>query len=175
MANNLYQIVVDLTKSLGAASFVIFIVLAIVYRSLRLGLISIIPNLFPLVATGALLVAMGEPLFISSVCAFTVCLGIAVDDTIHFLSRYRQELAAADSVDDAVRATYITVGTPMLMTTIILVVAFSTVLLSDLPAHRIFGAMACATIGSAIIGDLLGLPALLAYFEAGEHKPKATE
>jgi len=164
-ARELYQIVLDLITSLGAASGIILVVLAVVYRSVRIGLISVIPNMFPLVATGTLLVLMGEPLFISSVCAFTVCLGIAVDDTIHFLSRYRQEVQLDDDVDNAVRRTFLHVGTPMLMTTVILVTGFGTVLFSDLPAHRIFGAMACATISTAIIGDLIALPALLATLE----------
>jgi hypothetical protein len=164
-SRHLYQIVEDLTWSLGTATIIILVVLAVVYRSPRIGLISVVPNMFPLVATGALLVVAGEPLFISSVCAFTVCLGIAVDDTIHFLSRYQQELARSATVDDAIRGTYLSVGTPMVMTTLILVAGFATVLLSDLPAHRIFGAMACATIASAILGDLFALPALLATFE----------
>jgi hypothetical protein len=76
---NLYQIVVDLAASLGSAAVIIFIVLAIVYRSIRIGLISIIPNMFPLALTGAFLVVTGQALELVSVCAFTVCLGIAVD------------------------------------------------------------------------------------------------
>ena len=168
-ARNLYQVVIDLTTSLGTASVIILVVLAVVYRSLKMGLISVIPNMFPLVATASLLVLMGEPLFMSSVCAFTVCLGIAVDDTIHFLSRYRQELAEDGDPEAAVRRTVLHVGTAMLMTTIILVSGFAAMLLSDLPAHRIFASMACATIGSAIVGDLIALPALLTCFAEREN------
>ncbi len=164
-ARDLYQIVVDLTTSLGTASVIILVVLACVYRSLTIGLISVVPNMFPLVATGTLLVVMDQPLFMSSVCAFTVCLGIAVDDTIHFLSRFQQEYSAGGPVEDAIRRTVRSVGSAMVMTTIILVAGFISMLLSDLPAHRIFAAMACVTITSAILGDLIALPALLAYFE----------
>ena len=81
---NLFQIVVDLAASLGTAAVIIFIVLTLVYRSLKIGLISIIPNLFPLALAGSYLAITGQSLEIVSVCAFTVCLGIAVDDTIHF-------------------------------------------------------------------------------------------
>jgi predicted RND superfamily exporter protein len=164
MSQQLFQIVKDLAWSLGSATFIILFVLAVAYRSVRIGLISVVPNVFPLVATGALLVVLGEPLFIASVCAFTVCLGIAVDDTIHFLSRYEQMLAESADVNDAIRKTYLSVGTPMVMTTVILVSGFATVLMSDLPAHRTFGAMASATIGTAIVGDLVALPAMLATF-----------
>lgn len=172
-ARNLYQIVVDLATSLGVASVIILVVLAIAYRSITIGLISVIPNMFPLVATGALLVAMGQPLFMSSVCAFTVCLGIAVDDTIHFLSRFQQEVARTGDVDDAIRNTFHSVGTAMVMTTIILVAGFFAMLLSDLPAHRIFAAMACVTIGSAILGDLVALPALLSRYARDVWKEQA--
>lgn len=171
-ARNLYQIVIDLATSLGVASVIILVVLAIFYRSLRIGLISVVPNMFPLVATATLLVVMGKPLYMSSVCAFTVCLGIAVDDTIHFLSRFRQEVAIDGDTENAIRRTVQYVGTAMVMTTIILVSGFSAMLLSDLPAHRIFAAMACATIGSAIIGDLFALPALLSTFAKNERKEK---
>jgi predicted RND superfamily exporter protein len=164
-SRELYRIVLDLVKSLGSAAVIILVVLAISYRSLRIGLIAVVPNALPLAVTGAVLVAMGEPLFIASVCAFTVCLGIAVDDTIHFLSRYQQEQRLGGDVDDAIRRTFFSVGSPMIMTTIILVSGFASVLLSDLPAHRTFGAMACATIGTAVIGDLVMLPALLATFD----------
>lgn len=171
-ARNLYQIVIDLATSLGVASIIILVVLAIFYRSLRIGLISVVPNMFPLVATATLLVVMGEPLYMSSVCAFTVCLGIAVDDTIHFLSRFRQEVAIDGDTENAIRRTFQHVGTAMVMTTVILVSGFMAMLLSDLPAHRIFAAMACATIGSAIVGDLIALPALLSCFanEEGTRK-----
>ncbi|TWT77882.1 multidrug efflux system subunit MdtC [Posidoniimonas polymericola] len=169
-ARNLYQIVVDLATSLGVASIIILVVLAIVYRSLTIGLISVIPNMFPLVATGALLVVMGQPLFMSSVCAFTVCLGIAVDDTIHFLSRFQQEVGRGVDIDQAIRSTFQHVGSAMLMTTIILVAGFVAMLLSDLPAHRIFAAMACTTIAAAIVGDLIALPALLSRYARGVWK-----
>lgn len=158
---NLYQIVVDLAYSLGTASLIIFGVLAIVYRSLRLGLISVIPNLFPLASTGALLWAVGQHLEIVSVCAFTICLGIAVDDTIHFLTRFREEQKLTSDRYTAIRRAFIGVGTAMIMTTVVLVIGFGTALLSDSRDHRIFATMGVLTIGSALFGDLLFLPALL--------------
>ncbi len=158
---NLYQIVVDLAFSLGTASVIIFGVLAVVYRSLRLGLISIVPNIFPLAATGFLLWSTGQSLEIVSVCAFTVCLGIAVDDTIHFLTRYQEVEATTESRREAIRSAFISVGTALIMTTVVLVIGFSTALLSDARDHRIFAMMGILTIGSALFGDLIFLPALL--------------
>ncbi len=83
----------DLASSLGGEAFIILVLLGLAYRSVRLGLIAFVPNIFPLAVTGAALVLFKQPLELVSVCAFTVCLGIAVDDTIHFLTRYKEELS----------------------------------------------------------------------------------
>ncbi|MFG0334537.1 MAG: RND family transporter, partial [Maioricimonas sp. JB049] len=172
-SRNLYQIVVDLTRSLGTASIIIFFVLFVVYRSLRIGLVSLIPNLFPLVVTAMVLVVNGQSLDMSSVCAFVVCLGIAVDDTIHFLTRYRAEVAIDGDVRAAIRRTFLGVGTALVMTTLILVCGFATVIFSDLRAHRTFAVMACSTIAAALVGDMLALPALLATFARPPETPDA--
>ncbi|QDU63355.1 Multidrug resistance protein MdtC [Planctomycetes bacterium Pan216] len=171
----LYLIVVDLTASLGTATLIILAVMAVVYRSLRIGLITIIPNIFPLAATGALLVLLGQPLTMASVCAFTVCLGIAVDDTIHFMTRFQRELREGHHWEEAIRRTFLTVGTALVMTTIILVAGFSIVLMSDMPGHQTFGSMASATISSALLGDLLFLPAMLATFLGRGHSKKEND
>tara|TARA_R110002095_G_scaffold212708_2_gene202379 strand:+ start:19407 stop:21716 length:2310 start_codon:yes stop_codon:yes gene_type:complete len=172
---NLYQIVVDLATSLGSAAIIILIVLAIAFRSLRLGLISIIPNMFPLAVTGAFLVFTGQALEIVSVCAFTVCLGIAVDDTIHFLTRFREEQLLVDNDEEAIRRAFTGVGTALIMTTVILVAGFSTVVFSDMRDQRIFAIMSGLTIASALFGDLVFLPALLAQYAKRSQVPAMEE
>ena len=161
---NLFQIVVDLATSLGVASLIIFAVLAIVYRSLRIGLISIIPNMFPLSVAGVYLVVTGQSLEVVTVCAFTVCLGIAVDDTIHFLTMYQEEKARTNDDLTAIQNAFTGVGTALIMTTIILVAGFMTVLISDSRDHFIFASMAIITLSAALFADLVFLPALLAHF-----------
>ncbi|WP_417384040.1 efflux RND transporter permease subunit [Gimesia sp.] len=172
---NLYQIVVDLASSLGSAAIIILVVLAFAFHSLRLGLISIIPNMFPLAVTGAFLVFTGQALEIVSVCAFTVCLGIAVDDTIHFLTRFREEQLLVDSDDEAIRRAFTGVGTALIMTTVILVAGFSTVIFSDMRDQRIFAIMSGLTISSALFGDLVFLPALLARYAKRSQVPAMEE
>lgn len=162
-SRDLFQIVVDLSTSLITAAVIILIVLTAVYRSWRIGLISVIPNMFPLAVTASVLYFTGQPINIASVCAFVVCLGIAVDDTIHFLSRFLWELKRDGDVDAAIQRAFEGVATALIMTTVILVAGFGTVLMSDLPGHRIFAAMACSTIAAALLGDLIFLPALLSW------------
>ncbi|MFM8397315.1 MAG: efflux RND transporter permease subunit, partial [Pirellula sp.] len=137
---NLYTIVTDLTASLGSAALIIFVVLAIAYRSLRLGLIAIIPNVLPLLASAAYMVITKQPLEVVSVCCFTICLGIAVDDTIHFMSRYLEEFKHGGSHASVIQRSFREVGTGMMMTTIVLVAGFSSVVTSDTRDHRVFGA-----------------------------------
>lgn len=161
---NLFQIVIDLATSLGVASLIIFAVLAMVYRSLRIGLISIIPNMFPLAVAGAFLTVTGQSLEVVTVCAFTVCLGIAVDDTIHFLTRYQEEKSRTDDDLIAIQSAFTGVGTALIMTTIVLVAGFSTVLLSDSRDHFTFASMAIITLSAALFADMVFLPALLAQY-----------
>lgn len=158
---NIFQIVEDLFKSLGAASLIIFLVLTAVYRSIKIGLISLVPNLFPLAVSGSFLALAGFNLEIVMVCSFTVCLGIAVDDTIHFLTRYQQERSKTPEQETAIRNAFTGVGTALIMTTVVLVAGFSGVMFSDSRDHQIFAIMGVLTIGTALFCDLVFLPALL--------------
>jgi uncharacterized protein len=173
---NLYQIVIDLASSLGSAAVIIFVVLGVVYRSVRIGLISVVPNIFPLAVTGAWLAISGQSLEVVSVCAFTVCLGIAVDDSIHFLTRFEEERSRFTHRDEAIRKAFTGVGTSMIMTTVVLVVGFSTVMLSDMRDQRIFASMGLLTMTSALFADLVILPAMLSHFLKDDERiePKTT-
>lgn len=168
---NLYQIVIDLATSLGVASLIIFAVLAIAYRSIRVGLISIVPNMFPLATAGVYLVVTGQSLEVVTVCAFTVCLGIAVDDTIHFLTRYQEEKSKTDDQEAAIYNAFSGVGTALIITTTILVAGFFTVLLSESRDHFTFASMAIITFSAALFADLVFLPAMLKQFDA-KTKPR---
>lgn len=161
---HVYRIVTDLAASLGTASIVIWLILTMVYRSIRIGLISIVPNLFPLVATGAILYFVGQYLEIVTVCVFTICIGIAVDDTIHFLTRYREELEGKGSHTDAIQRAFTGVGSALLMTTIVLVTGMMTAVFGDARDARLFGIMGAITLTSALFADIFFLPALLSRF-----------
>lgn len=155
------RIVDDLKWSLVGAGVIIFSMLAVFVRSWKLGLIAIVPNVFPIAFSAGVLLLMGRQLDVSAACALTVCLGIAVDDSIHFLTRYQRELSSGQSAISAVRSTLQKVGSSLVATTVIMTIGFSTVLISEMPSQRIFGAMSVATITTALIADLLLLPAIL--------------
>ncbi|MBS0203216.1 MAG: MMPL family transporter [Planctomycetes bacterium] len=161
---DLYRIVVDLGSSLGSETFIIITILGFVFRSARLGLIAMIPSIFPLVICATWMYLTNQPLEIVSVCSFTVCLGIAVDDTVHFLTRFQEELPRSASRKEAIRNTFEAVGTSMLMTTMVLVAGFVTVSFSDMRDQQLFARMGVLTMLTAILGDLIILPALLAVY-----------
>ncbi|TWU16210.1 efflux RND transporter permease subunit [Allorhodopirellula heiligendammensis] len=171
---NVYRIVTDLATSLGTASIVIWLVLTVVYRSIRIGLISIVPNLFPLAATGTLLVLSGQHLELVTVCVFTICIGIAVDDTIHFLTRYQEEQQLGGDHEDVIRRAFTGVGSALLMTTIVLVAGMLTAVVADARDARLFGIMGCLTLTTALFADVVLLPALLSRFSRPRSSRKSS-
>ncbi len=179
-ARNMRSFIGDLGLSLAVASVLIFVVLTFAFRSLRLGLISIVPNALPLLVTAAGLVLWGYPLQITSALTFSLCLGLAVDDTIHVMMRYRQLIAPGNDPksvssdqtvpgqesDDgwAIRETINQVGPALAITTAILVSGFGAMLISPMPGIQMFSLLGCIILVTAFVGDLLILPAILFVF-----------
>ena len=161
-ARNVHQIVDDLSKSLALASLVILVVMTIALRSLRLGLISVVPNAFPLLFAAAVLARSGEPLRLASAMTFSICLGIAVDDTIHFLTRFKQVRSTRADINRSLDSTVETVGVAMLVTSLTLIGGFAAMAISQLPSIQTFAQLASIAIVAALVADLLFLPALLA-------------
>ncbi len=152
----------DLSKSLLLAAAIILIVMTIAFRSIVLGVISIVPNLFPLLVAASALVLTGHHLTITAVITFVVCLGIAVDDTIHVIVRYRYEHHSRDDSVEALERVLKNTGAALVVTTLVLVGGLSPLLLSEMSVMRVFGSLACLALASALLGDLIFLPALLA-------------
>ncbi len=160
----LHRMVMDLVKSLALAAVLIFIVMGFAHRSIRIGLISVLPNMIPLMLTAALLSIGGWGLEMVTVCAFTICLGIAVDDTVHFLWRFHSDYQRTRDRAASINSAFVHTGRVMLATTAIMVGGFATPLISDIAGFRAFGALACGTLVAALFADLVVLPALLWIF-----------
>lgn len=151
----------DLGKSLFGATIIIFALNVLLFRSLKLGLISLMPNIAPIAAVGAVLVWSGEPLRYSSVVLFSICLGLAIDDTVHYLVRFRQHRKSGIPVAQATQLTSTEVGQVLILTTLIMCAGFGALFLSTTPAIVGMGALACIALLVALASDLLLLPALL--------------
>lgn len=162
----LHRMVNDLARSLAVAVGIILVMIAFAYRSLRVGLIAMLPNLFPLLACAAGLALLNIPLSLEIVCAFTICVGIAADDSIHFLSRYITERSNGLDTNDALSCSFMRVGQVLAITTTVMLCGLGSILSSSLPMYRSFTAVACTTLAAALIADLIILPALLKLFSS---------
>lgn len=151
----------QLNRGLIAAVVVVILLIGLAFRSWAALGMSIVPNLFPIVAAGAVLYAMGAGLEYSSVIGLTVAFGLAVDDTIHFLSRLHLERARRKTMAEAVHETIVRIGPVLVLTTIVLVLGMSVTIFSQLPPMRLFGQLSMTMLSAALIGDVLLLPAII--------------
>jgi len=163
-SRNLSTMINDLVKSLIIAAAVIILVLTAMFRSIKMGLVSLLPNCLPLLFTASYLVWTGEPLRLTSVLLFTVSLGIAVDDTIHFLVRFRREQSEGKSVDESIRNSITSVGAALVVSTLVLIAGFSASAISVMPHSQLFSKLACISVVIAFLGDMVLLPVILRIF-----------
>jgi hypothetical protein len=156
----------NLILSLSLAVLLISLFMAYMFRSFRMIIISLIPNLIPLLITAGLMGYLGVPIKPSTILVFSIAFGISVDDTIHFLAKYRQELLAnhwkiRKSVYAALRET----GVSMFYTSIVLFFGFSVFIISNFGGTVALGALVSATLLFAMLSNLLLLPSLLLSLE----------
>lgn len=154
----------ELGNSLGLEAVIICLLAATAFRSLRLGVISILPNAFPLSLVAAALYLTDSPLQLSNVIVFNICLGLAVDDTVHVLTRLRHQ--RSDDPEAELRDAFLAVGPSVATTSLILVIGFGVSSLSRLPAISTFGRLACLTIAASFFAELILLPAIISQWGA---------
>ncbi len=155
------SVVDDLLGSLATAVVVIFAMLALLFRSLRLGLLSIPPNVIPLVCTLGWMVLRGISLNIATAIIFSVSLGLAVDGTIHVLARFREERASGRDVDAALLQAAGGTGRAIVVSSVTLMIGFAVLLLSEFVPVRHFGELIAVTVAGCLVSTLLVQPALL--------------
>ena len=160
-ARNIRQLVRDLGSSLVVEVLIIGGILAVAFRSPLAGLVSLIPNVFPLAVIAALLVASGRSLDPATVIVFNVCLGLAVDDTVHVLSALARQRREGVSIATAVRRAVAETGNAVVIGGVVLMVGFAAVTASSVPSLAGFGRLACAAVAAATLAELVFLPALL--------------
>ena len=161
-----YFLVNNLILSLSLAIVLISLFMAYMFRSFRMIIVSLIPNLLPLLVTAGLMGYLGVPIKPSTILVFSIAFGISVDDTIHFLAKYRQELQAnhwkiRKSVYAALRET----GVSMFYTSIVLFFGFSVFIISSFGGTVALGALVSVTLLFAMLANLLLLPSLLLSLE----------
>lgn len=151
----------SMIQSLSIAFIVVAFVVGLLFASVRMVLLALIPNILPLVVIGGVMGFAGMELKVINVLIFTIAFGIAVDDTIHFVSRLRLELKRGKSVVYAIKRTMLSTGKAIVVTSIILSAGFLTLLYSDFLGTFQTGLLIGITLLLAVLSDLLLLPVLI--------------
>jgi hypothetical protein len=157
----LASVVHDLVSSLALALLIILVVMAALFRSVKVGLLALIPNAIPVLLTLGVMGFAGISLRPGTAVIFSMALGIAVDNSIHFLARFREEQRRSTHINIAIERAVRGSGRPILYTTVLLTGGLCVLLLSDFVALRHLAILGSTTFVAAMIVDLLLLPGLL--------------
>lgn len=161
-----HYLVKNLVLSLLFAILLISFLMAYLFRSFKMILISLLPNLLPLIITAGIMGFLGVPIKPSTILVFSIAFGISVDDTIHFLAKYRQELIANNwKIKRSVFSTMKEAGVSMFYTSVVLFFGFSVFTLSSFGGTVALGGLVAATLLFAMLSNLILLPTLLLSLE----------
>jgi len=150
-----------LVSSLVLALGVICVIMLIVLRSVRIGLLSLVPNLFPLVLNFGIMGLLSIPLDTSTALISVVALGIAVDDTIHFLTEYNLQRKMGQSISASIEYALLNKGLAIITTSIILCIGFGVLVFSNFVPTLYFGFLSALVMLTALAGDIVLLPAIM--------------
>jgi len=160
-ARNSARMISELNKALPLCVAFAAVLLAIAFRSVFVGFVSLLPGLYPVVATGAILWALGGGLEFASVVALLIVFGLAIDSLIHFFNRLSLEERNEPRADIAIRNARVLVGPAIILTTLVLAFGLGVTVFSDLPSLRIFGFVCGTTLIASLLADLVFLPGLI--------------
>jgi len=147
----------NLAKGMGLAIGITTLIIFLFTLSFRIALISLIPNLIPMILVGGFMGVAEVPLKVATALIFTIAYGIAVDDTIHFLNSYRLQLKETINRKQAIHKMW----RPMLYTSSVLFAGFMIFTLSQFKSISLLGFLVSGSLFAALIADLLLLPIIL--------------
>lgn len=159
------RLVREMLQGLAVAVLLISLIMALLYRSFWLLLIALLPNVFPLIMIAGSMFLLGIDLKVSTALIFSIAFGIAVDDTIHFLSKMQAELRKGSDVHLAIRNTFLTTGKSIILTSLILCAGFVSLSFSTFSSSQYLGMLISMALLFAVLVDLLLLPILLRWLK----------
>lgn len=169
-ARNSAGMIEKLSRGLTIEFAFVAIFIGLAFRSLIVGLATIMPAIFPVVACGALLKVTGQGLQFASVVALIVSFGLGLSATIHFLNRMRLEQAPGEDPAVAVEKATVLVGPAMILTSVVLAFGLAVTVLSDLPSLRLFGWLSAFSMLAALAADFLILRPSIAFLARKSRK-----
>jgi predicted RND superfamily exporter protein len=165
IAASSHLITLGQVKSLSISLVLIFAVMVVLFVSSKVGFVAVIPNLFPIVVNFGLMGILGIPLSAATSLIASVAIGLAVDDTIHYLVHYNTEFKKDLDKDRAMRDTLMNVGRPIIFTSVTISLGFSVLIFSHFQPTAIFGFLMIVTMLSALVADTILLPGLMMHVE----------
>ncbi|MEO1517900.1 MAG: MMPL family transporter [Bacteroidota bacterium] len=153
----------NLIQGLGLAILIISILMAFLFKDWRMVIISLVPNVFPLLLAGGMLGFVGIELEAGVAIVFAIVFGIAVDDTIHFLSKFKLALNKGKTIEESLYITFIETGKAICLTSVILFFGFLVMLFSIHPPSVTIGLLISLTLASALMADLFTTPVLIRW------------
>ncbi|MEQ8325116.1 MAG: efflux RND transporter permease subunit [Vicingaceae bacterium] len=165
MMDNTHEFIVkNVFRGLIGAILVIGLIMGLLFRSWRIVIISLLTNIIPLIITAGIMAAAGIEMRLSTSIIFIIAFGIAVDDSIHFLSKFSHEMKTGKTLDQALEKTFKTTGKAMIVTTLILSGGFLTLSMSEFLGTHYLGVYISLTLFIALLADLMILPAAIKLF-----------
>lgn len=174
-SRGLDAVISDLISSLATAVLIIFVLLALLFRSLRLGIISIPPALMPLAFTLCWMFVRDIPLNTATAIIFSIAIGMTVDGCIHFMSRFREEYVGTSTLDEAIVGAARGTGKAIIFTCVALIVGFGVMLTSQFVPIRRFGELVAFTVFVMLVATIVVLPALLRVGYAKQEAARLTK
>lgn len=167
--NNMLQSLFDSQiATLGFVVVILFIMFLILFRSIKVSLIALIANIIPISVIFGIMGWLNIPLDIMTITIAAIAIGIGVDDTIHFIHRFKEEFKIDHNYVNAMRRSHQTIGYAMYYTSLVIIMGFSILVLSNLIPTIYFGLLTVVTMFTVLIADLLLLPKLLLIFKPYE-------
>jgi len=148
-------------QSMSIALATITLLIALIFRSLRMALVSLIPNVLPIMMPLSVFGLLGRPLDSPAIFVSSVALGVCVDDTLHFFTKFLRARRDGKGMEDSIRYVFETTGTAITVTSVVLVLGFATLVLSDFAPNTMMGTLAAAMITLAWVADIVVTPAAL--------------
>lgn len=159
--NNTKNVRQNMFFGLGMAFILVSFLMVLLFKNWKMVFISLVPNIFPLLLAGALLGFLGIELDAATSIIFAIAFGIAVDDTIHFLSKFRLEVDQGRNIKESIRITFHESGKAICLTSIILFFGFISLATSYYPPTFYIGLLVSITLLSALLADLFITPVLI--------------
>ena len=154
-----------LINSIIIALGFIVLIMMLFFRSIKLGLVAMFPNVFPVIICGAIVGYAGIPLEFVTMTVAPLILGLAVDDTIHFLSSLKTNITKSNNYNSGIERAYKEVGVAITKTTLILCLTFLVFTISDIKSTSNMGILACAGILSAYLADIFIVPLIIKWIK----------